>query len=98
RIVLIAAVIFVVASAGTYVAQRHDMPVTAVLVYLTGVIMIGALSGIRLGILAALAASFIYNFFISEPAFRFGLTSADELVPLVAFNLSAIITGGLAGR
>ena len=98
RIVLLAAATFVVASVGTYVAQRHDMPVTAVLIYLTGVIMIGALSGIRLGILAALAASFIYNFFISEPAFRFALTSADELVPLVAFNLSAIISGGLAGR
>jgi len=98
RILLVAAAVFVVASVGTYLAQGNDRRVTAVLIYLTGVIIIGALSGLRLGILAAAAASFIYNFFISEPAFRFGLTSAEELVPLVAFNLSAVITGGLAGR
>lgn len=54
--------------------------------------------GVRGGLVAALFASAIYNFFLSEPVLQFGAASADEYVPLIAFNLCAIISGGLAGR
>lgn len=92
------AAIFAAATGGTYIAQGFDRPVTAVLIFLTGVMAIGARSGVPSGIAAAVAASFIYNFFLSQPAFRFGVTSADEIVPLVAFNISAVVTGVLTGR
>jgi len=95
---IVAALIFAAVTAGTAGAQGIDRPITAVLIYLTGVTVIGALSGLRTGVAAALAASVIYNFFLSGTAFRFGVTSADELVPLLAFNLSAVLTGALAGR
>lgn len=91
-------VLFSVATLGTYAAQELDRPITAVLVYLTGVIVLGARSGLSRGIVAALSASIIYNFFLSEPVFRFGVSTLDEAVPLIAFNLSAILTGALAGR
>jgi two-component system sensor histidine kinase KdpD len=92
------AAILVLATLGTYGALVFDRPRTAVLVYLLGVLLVGARSGLYRGVLAALAASFIYNFFLSEPVFRLGAGSLDELVPLLAFNLCAIISGGLAGR
>lgn len=98
RGVLIDLGIFAAATLGTYAAQAFDRPRTSVLLYIIGVILVGARSGLRNGILAALGASFMFNFFISEPTFRFGVSSADEIVPLIVFNLSAIITGGLAGR
>ncbi len=96
--VLIDLTIFSLATAGTYLAQELDRPITSVLIYLTGVILIGARSGLKQGILAAVAASLIYNFFLSEPAFSFGASTADEIVPLLAFNISAIVTASVAGR
>lgn len=92
------ATILVLATAGTYFALMVDRPRTAVLVYLLGVLLVGARSGLYRGLLAALVASFIYNFFLSEPVFRFGVTSFDEFVPLIAFTISAVVSGGLAGR
>lgn len=92
------AAILVLATAATYYAIAVDRPRTAALAYLLGVMFVGARSGLRRGIIAALIASFIYNFFLSEPVFRLGVTSLDELVPLLAFNVSAVVSGGLAGR
>lgn len=82
----------------TAVALQLDRPRTAVLVYLLGVLFIGSRSGLYRGIVAALAASFVYNFLLSEPVFRLGASSVDEIVPLLAFNISAVVSGGLAGR
>lgn len=91
-------VIFLIAVVGTYTAKLADRPITAVLIFLTGVILIAFRSGLASGLTAAIAASIIYNFFLSEPTFRFGFTTADEAVPLLAFNVSAILAGVLVGR
>jgi two-component system sensor histidine kinase KdpD len=47
---------------------------------------------------AALIASAIYSFFIRDPAFSFALSSADDLVPIIAFNISALASSIFAGR
>lgn len=90
--------IFLIAVAGTYIAQISDRPISAVLVFLTGVILIAIRSGLVSALVAAISASLTYNFFLSEPAFRFGITSADEAVPLVAFNVSALLAAIMVGR
>lgn len=90
--------IFLMAVACTYAAQQADRPITAVLIFLTGVILIAFRSGLVSALIAAVAASFVYNFFLSEPTFKFGITSADAAVPLLAFNLAAILAGALVGR
>lgn len=95
---LLDAAILFVGTAGTYLAIGLDRPRTAALVYLLAVLVVGARSGLYRGLLAALIVSFIYNIFLSEPVFRLGVTSFDELVPLLAFNATAVISGGLAGR
>jgi two-component system sensor histidine kinase KdpD len=90
--------IFVLATVAAMYAQQNSRPVTGAMVYLLGVTLVGALSGFRGGLAAALLASLTYNFFISEPVFRFSLSSADEYVPLIAFNVSAAASALLVGR
>lgn len=90
--------IFLLATAAAIWAQRAQLPLTAAIIYLLGVTLVGGLAGIRGGLAGAIAASLIYNFFISDPVFRFSLVSAEEYVPLIAFNLSAAASALLAGR
>lgn len=90
--------IFAAATVGTYHAQAWSQPRSAVLFYLVGVLIIGARSGLVWGLAAGISASLIYNFFLSEPAFHFSAASVDELVPLIAFNAAAVISGAMAGR
>ncbi len=91
-------VIFSAATIGAFAAQHWDRPRSAALIYLVGVTLIGARSGLALGLAAAITASLIYNFLLLEPVFRFSASSADEFIPLIAFNLSAIVSGAMAGR
>ena len=95
---LAAAGIFLAATFAAVLAQQTGWPITAAIVYMLGVTVVGALEGVRGGIVAAIAASLTYNFLLSEPAFRFGFASLDDYVPLFAFNLSAAASGFLAGR
>jgi two-component system sensor histidine kinase KdpD len=90
--------IFFGATAATYFCQTIDRPISAALIYLAGVTVISARAGLTRGIIAALAATLIYSFLLTEPVYEFGGNSSDHLVPLVAFNLSAILSGALVGR
>ncbi len=90
--------VFVVGTLATYVAQNADRPISAALIYVSAVTIIGAVNGLRGGLLAGIGASFFYNFFFSEPLLDFGVTTSDEYIPLLAFNLSALLSGVLAGR
>lgn len=91
-------VVFIAGTLATYVAQNADRPVSAALIYVSAVTIIGAVNGLRGGLLAGIGASFFYNFFFSEPLLDFGVTTSDEYIPLLAFNLSALLSGALAGR
>lgn len=90
--------IFIAAAIATHFAQSVERPITAVLIFLTGVILISARSGVFGALFAAVAASVTYNFLLSEPVYQFGVTTADEIVPLAAFNISALVAGILVGR
>lgn len=90
--------IFLIAAAGTHFALSMDRPISAVLIFLTGVILISARSGLFGALFAAVSASVTYNFLLSEPVFQFGITTVDEAVPLLAFNISALVAGTLVGR
>jgi two-component system sensor histidine kinase KdpD len=61
--------VFVLAALAATVAQQASRPVTAAIVFLLGVTLVGALAGLRGGLLAAILASAIYNFFLSDPGF-----------------------------
>jgi len=84
-------------SAGFF-AHSHGGPVTAAMSFMLAVIVIALRRGVRAGLVAGIAVSAIYNFLLSEPALRFSLSSLDDLVPLVAFNVSAVAAAYLIGR
>ena len=90
--------VFIIGTLATHVAQGADRPISAALIYVSAVTIIGAVNGLRGGLLAGIGASFFYNFFFSEPLLNFGVTTSDEYIPLLAFNLSALLSGALAGR
>lgn len=98
RAVGLAIAIFILSTGAAFFAQSLDRHITSAVVYVLGVTLIGSVAGVRSGLGAAVAASVIYNFFLSQPLFRFSISSADEYVPLIVFNLSAIVSGLLAGR
>lgn len=90
-------VVIVSALAANFIASRYD-EVPAALVFMLGVTLAGALGGLASGLIGAVAAFLIFNFFISEPALTFRLATGRDLAPLVIFNLCAVVTGILAGR
>lgn len=96
--VLFSFALFAAATIGAYLAQESGMRVSAALIYVMSVTLIGAATGLRIGLLTAITASIIFNFFLSEPILQFGAASAEEYVPLIAFNLTAVLSGALAGR
>lgn len=72
--------------------------VTAALIFVLGVTVVGALYGLAASVIAAFAAFLIYNFFLTEPFLSFRMATSKDLAPLIAFNISALIAGVLAGR
>jgi two-component system sensor histidine kinase KdpD len=92
------ALLFVTVTVASYAAHFTERPITSALVYLMGVMVIGATRGLRSGLIAAVVASLIYSGLIRNPAFQFVPTSLDYYVPLFGFNFAALLSGMLAGR
>ncbi|WP_346247905.1 sensor histidine kinase [Sphingomonas rustica] len=77
----------------------HDYgEVASALVFVLGITIAGALSGLVAALIAAVVAFAIYNFYLTEPALTFRIAGGGDLAPLVAFNLCALVSGVLAGR
>jgi len=72
--------------------------VAAALLFVLGVMIVGALNGLAAALIAALVAFMIYNFFLTEPFLSFRLATKRDVAPFVAFNVVALIAGVLAGR
>jgi len=68
------------------------------LVIVLGVVIAGAMFGLAASVTASIFAFLLYNFFLAEPTMTLGLSTGQDLAPLVAFNLTALVTGALAGR
>lgn len=72
--------------------------VASALVFVLGITIAGAWSGLASALIAAVAAFLIYNFYLTEPALTFRLATGGDLAPLIVFNLCALVSGVLAGR
>jgi two-component system sensor histidine kinase KdpD len=95
---LILILAFCVTTITSYVALNHNLRITSALVYVIGIMAIGSMTSVKTGLITALFASAFYNFFLSEPLWSFYIDSYDDLMPHVAFSITAIFTGVLAGR
>lgn len=90
--------LFFAVTVASYMAHITERPITSALVYLMGVMVIGATRGLRSGLIAGIIASFIYSGLIRNPAFQFDDPNLDYYVPLFGFNFAALLSGTLAGR
>lgn len=94
----LAILLFLAVTAASYTAHITERPITSALVYLMGVMVIGATRGLRSGLTAGIIASVIYSGLIRNPVFQFGDQSLDYYFPLFGFNFAALLSGTLAGR
>ncbi len=98
REAMIAVFVITAASAIAILSQPYIGLAAATLLFGLGVMLVGATQGLAPALLSALLAFLIFNFFLSEPFHTLGLTSGRDLVPLIAFNVAAVIAGALAGQ
>ena len=91
-------IVFVASTIISFAAHATDRPLTAVLVYLIAVMAIGAMRGLRSGLIAGIASSVIYSGIIRNPGLHDSGISLEYYFPLFGFNFAALLSGTLAGR
>jgi len=72
--------------------------VSGALIFLLGITFAGATMGLGAALLAAMASFLLYNFYFAEPVLTFRFDTFQDLTPLIIFNLSAVVSGVMAGR
>lgn len=92
------ALIMVVTILAAFVVRPARGEVSGALIFVVGITLAGATMGLGAALLAAMASFLLYNFYFAEPVLTFRFDTLDDFAPLVVFNLSAVVTGVLAGR
>lgn len=75
-----------------------DGEVSSGMLFMLGITLVGARSGLTPALLSAILASAIFNFFLADPVLTFRMSSGDDLAPPLIFTACAIVSGLLAGR
>jgi two-component system sensor histidine kinase KdpD len=68
------------------------------MVFLVGVLVAAVRLGTLPGLLAALAAFVVYDFYLAAPRFTLQLSAPEDVLVLFTFLVAALLTGALAGR
>lgn len=68
------------------------------LVFLCAVLVVAVSSRTSVSIYAAILCFLAYNFFFTDPRLSLRITSAADLVPVLAFLVAALVCGQLAAR
>lgn len=98
RAVLLGTGLISLACLTAYVTHPWVGNIAATLILVIGVLVVGAGQGMLAGLVAAAVAFFFFNFFMAEPVLSLTLSSSDDIAPLVAFNVTALIAGALSGK
>jgi two-component system sensor histidine kinase KdpD len=88
----------VAASAIAYFARPAFGIIASTLSLVIGVLLVGASQGMVPGLVAATAAFLFFNFFMADPILTLRLANGEDVAPLIAFNVTALIAGVLAGK
>ena len=88
----------VLISAIAYFLHPAIGTIASTLSLVIGVLLVGASQGLIPGLVAATAAFLFFNFFMADPILTLRLESGEDLAPLIAFNVTALIAGVLAGK
>ncbi|MCB2074098.1 MAG: DUF4118 domain-containing protein [Novosphingobium sp.] len=72
--------------------------VSSGLIFVLGITIVGATSGLVPSLICALAASAVFNFFLADPVLTFRMNTGNDLAPPIIFTLCAFVSGLLSGR
>ena len=78
--------------------QAHFNVYTLANLYLLAVLVSALLAGISGGLMTAICAFLAYNYFFIPPTFTLFIANPDDFFALFMFLLTALVTGGLAGK
>ena len=78
--------------------QAHFNVYTLAKLYLLAVLVSALLAGISGGLMTAFCAFLAYNYFFIPPTFTLFIANPDDFFALFMFLLTALVTGGLAGK
>ncbi len=96
---LLLALICVTASTLVALAvQAHFNVYTLANLFLLAVLVSALLTGISGGLMTAFCAFLAYNYFFIPPTFTLLIANPDDFFALFMFLLTALVTGGLAGK
>lgn len=93
------AAIFVI-TAGLVIVLKPllDGEVSSGMLFMLGITLVGAQSGLTPALIAAVLASAVFNFFMADPVLTFRISSGEDLAPPLIFSTCAVVSGLLAGR
>ncbi len=72
--------------------------VSSGLIFVIGITVIGATSGMTAALVSAVVSAAIFNFFLASPVLTFRMSTGKDLAPPLIFTACAIASGLLAGR
>lgn len=75
-----------------------DGEVSSGMLFMLGITVVGATSGLTAALVSAILASAIFNFFLADPVLTFRMSSGEDLAPPMIFTACAVVSGLLAGR
>ena len=81
-----------------FLARPARGEASGALIFVVGITLAGASLGLGAALVAATVSFLLYNFYFAEPVLTFRFGAVEDFVPLIIFNLSAVISGVLAGR
>ena len=81
-----------------FLARPARGEASGALIFVVGITLAGATLGLGAALVAATVSFLLYNFYFAEPVLTFRFGAVEDFVPLIIFNLSAVISGVLAGR
>ncbi|KUR74111.1 ATP-binding protein [Novosphingobium sp. FSW06-99] len=70
----------------------------ASLIFVVGIMLIGAISGVVRAVTTAIVGAAAFNFFVAAPLLQFRFSNATDFAPPLTFLVCAIISGVLSGR
>lgn len=98
RTLLLTAAIMAATTVAAFLVRPARGEVSGALIFVLGITLAGSTLGLESALLAATVSFLLYNFYFAEPVLTFRFDTLTDLTPLVVFNLSAVISGLLAGR
>ena len=93
-----AAIFIVAAILAVILKPLLDGEVSSGLIFVLGITLVGANSGLTPALIASVLAAAIFNFFLADPVLTFRMTTGEDLAPPVIFTAGAVVSGLLAGR